>query len=136
VSSILLISEGTQMSDNATTIVAIGANDLLVTVLLAGGLMGAIGQGMRSAMGLKKLRDKSGSSDAQFSQEFSASRFLTSIFIGATVGALTAFLISDEQMKLVLTKQVLIGLMAAGYAGTDTIEGLASKVLPGMTQAK
>jgi hypothetical protein len=136
VSSILLISEGTQMSDNATTIVAIGANDLLVTVLLAGGLMGAIGQGMRSAMGLKKLRDKSGSSDAQFSQEFSASRFLTSIFIGATVGALTAFLISDEQMKLVLTKQVLIALMAAGYAGTDTIEGLASKVLPGMTQAK
>jgi hypothetical protein len=33
-------------------------------------------------------------------------------------------------MKLTLTKEVLVGLMAAGYAGTDTLEGLANKLIP------
>ena len=44
--------------------------------------------------------------------------------IGFLAGALTAFLMSEPTMKLTLSKEVLIGLMAAGYAGTDILEGI------------
>ena len=77
----------------------------------------------------------SGDSGALFSAQFSASRLYTSLLIGFLAGALTAFFLSEPTLKLVLTKQVLIGLMAAGYAGTDTLEGLANKFMPGSTKA-
>ena len=109
----------------------IEATDLVTTILLAGGLMGMLGQGLRAAIGLKKLKDTTGNDGASFSASFSASRFYTSLFMGFLTGALTAFLISEPSMKLTLTKEVLVGLMAAGYAGTDTLEGLANKLIPG-----
>ncbi len=116
-------------------IVAIEATDLVTTIVLAGGLMGMLGQGLRSAIGLKKLKDSAGDNGALFTARFSASRFYTSLFIGFLAGALTAFLMSEPTMKLTLSKEVLIGLMAAGYAGTDTLEGLANKFIPGSVQA-
>ncbi|WP_269585329.1 hypothetical protein [Roseibium sp. Sym1] len=115
---------------------AIEATDLVTTVLLAGGLMGMLGQGLRSAIGLKKLKDSTGDNGSLFSASFSASRFYTSLFIGFLAGALTAFFMSEPTMKLTLSKEVLIGLMAAGYAGTDTLEGLANKFIPGSAQAR
>ncbi len=98
--------------------------------------MGMLGQGLRSAIGLKKLKDSAGDNGALFSAQFSASRFYTSLFIGFLAGALTAFLMSEPTMKLTLSKEVLIGLMAAGYAGTDALEGLANKFIPGSAQAR
>lgn len=101
-----------------------------MALVLLGGVMGMLGQGIRSAIGLKKLRDQSGDNGPLFSENFSTSRFFASMFLGFVAGALSAFVLSDGKTELVADKTMLIGLMAAGYAGADTIEGLASKVIP------
>lgn len=104
--------------------------DVVKTVVVAGGIMGVLGQSVRSIVGVKKLRDNAEQSDDQFAGQFSLSRLLTSLLAGFVAGVLTAFFMSDEQMKLVITKEMLIGFMAAGYAGADIIEGFAKKIIP------
>ena len=125
----------------------------LILVLL-GGIMGALGQGIRAGLGFKKLRDEVGDDGAAFSAKFSASRFYTRIFLGFIVGALTAFYLTDENGTLTVAgaqastvpagdagdaeftattpfadKATLIALIIAGYAGVDALEGLANKFI-------
>lgn len=97
-----------------------------ITMIITGGLMGALGQGIRSIVGMKKLRDKE---TAGLTQNFSANRLITSIFIGFVAGSLAAFVASDDRLMLEMTKSTLLGFLVAGYAGTDFIEGFASRFL-------
>lgn len=114
---------------------AITTAEFLSNVILAGGGMGLIGQGVRSAVGLKKLRDKSGNQASVFSDNFSASKFFSSLVFGFIAGALTAFFMLDDTTQTPLTKSILIGFMGAGYAGADIIDGFAAKIMPGSRQA-
>ncbi len=117
-------------------------------LVLLGGVMGALGQGIRAGLGFKKLRDDVGDDGAAFSARFSPSRFYTSIFLGFVVGAVTAFYLTDEsgtlsvagaqtpngtpanpENKELVDKATLIALMVAGYAGVDAFEGLANKFI-------
>ncbi|MEM7302782.1 MAG: hypothetical protein AAF468_17025 [Pseudomonadota bacterium] len=110
--------------------------NLVFNVFLAGGVLGALGQCVRTTVGLKKLRDQSAGSTAQFNSNFSASRLFTSVFIGFIAGALTAFFMAEPDLSIEnLSKQTLIGFMAAGYAGADVIEGFASRIRPGTRPA-
>ena len=110
-----------------------------LSIILLGGVMGALGQGVRAGLGFKKLQDEVGEDGTAFSAKFSASRFYTSIFLGFVVGALTALYLaaekvipdtSDKQPIFAADKSTLIALMVAGYSGVDAIEGLANKFIP------
>jgi len=101
----------------------------LINVIVIGGLLGIIGQGARTAIGLKKLQDKvAATPGASFNAEFSPSQLLVSLFIGSVAGALSALMIDDFSGQLVTQRDHLIALIiASGYAGTDFIEGAIAK---------
>ena len=100
-----------------------------IVVIALGGLMGMIGQGLRAVIGLKKLREEASHSGKSFKSEFSASTLLISLLVGFIGGALASLMIvrrADE-----VSAEMLIGLMGAGYAGTDFIEGFLARYMPG-----
>lgn len=103
--------------------VQMAITDWLLVITL-GGVMGMIGQGIRMVVGIKKLQDRT----EQYGEVFETSKLVLSLLIGFIAGALAALVL--VQNTSVDTK-VLMGLMAAGYAGTDFIEGFARKYLPG-----
>ncbi len=105
-------------------------SQVFATILL-GGLMGLFGQGIRAVVGLKTMVDYA--SDQQTSEHdlFNAARMLISLVIGFLAGiAATLTLgiktLTDNPGDL----HTLLGIAAAGYAGTDAIEGFISKYLP------
>ena len=57
-----------------------------------------------------------------------ASRLVTSEIIGFVVGVVTAFSLDINQLVTVTSLQFLLGIVAAGYAGTDIIEGFARRL--------
>ncbi len=99
-----------------------------ITYIALGGLLGVLGQGIRVIPGLKKLKDRAIEESVSFAQLFETSTLVLSLFIGFIAGAL-ASLALVEPSKLP-TREVLLGFMAAGYAGTDFIEGFVKKYLP------
>lgn len=94
-------------------------NDI-ITIILAGGLLGTIGQGIRIVVGLKKLDDKRNSGNP-VKETFTLNRFLISLFIGFTAGAI-ALLIKSPKGDL--SNDLIFGIIAAGYSGADFIEGI------------
>jgi hypothetical protein len=118
-----------------------------LNVILVGGLLGAFGQIIRVIVGLKKLNENQkeakttnttidiarkatpGTSTVPVAvPEFSWSRFWYSIIIGFVAGALAGLFVqplTDES-----DKNAYASIIAAGYAGTDFIEGFMSKILP------
>ena len=96
------------------------ANDWLVSLTL-GMVAGAIGQLVRAIVGLSKK------DDTGVVREFVASRLILSIVIGATAGALATVTGMVEVNTLRISGETILGLMAAGYAGTDVIEGFAGR---------
>lgn len=96
-----------------------------IQILLLGGLAGAIGQSTRVAVGIKKFRDSAAAGTAS---PFRWSRLYGSVLIGATAGAIAA--ISTDLSVENVSFEELLGLMAAGYAGADFIEGFSSKLKP------
>jgi hypothetical protein len=80
---------------------------------------GIVGQSIRALIGIYKLLlDKT----INFKSEFSWVRFGVSLLIGASTGILT-FLIYNSNFS----KSDLLGMLSAGYAGTDWIEGVMTK---------
>ena len=99
-----------------------------ITYIALGGLLGVLGQGIRVIVGLKKLKDKATEESVSFAQLFETRTLVLSLFIGFIAGALASLALA-EPSKLP-TREVLLGFMAAGYAGTDFIEGFVKKYLP------
>ncbi|ASP32783.1 hypothetical protein [Labrenzia sp. VG12] len=98
---------------------------------------GLIGQALRVLVGLKKMsKQKDAAAVGVEGQDvpFSSGRLIVSLLIGAIAGALAAVSsIADVQS---ISSQAVIGLAAAGYAGTDFIEGLLKGfVAPGQQPA-
>jgi putative chitinase len=97
-------------------------------VLLLGGLLGVIGQGVRAIVGLKKMFDQAETQNVGQYDLFLASRLLISLFIGFIAGAAAAFFSAIKPGGPIdLSTSTLTAFAAAGYAGTDFIEGLASR---------
>jgi hypothetical protein len=96
----------------------------LAYVLLAT-LMGVAGQLFRVVVGLKKASDaKPGQKTADI---FSGSQFLISIGIAAIVGGGAGILAAVTTQSYVVTQSTYFTFLAAGYAGTDFIEGFTMK---------
>jgi hypothetical protein len=81
--------------------------------LMLGLVMGAVGQGARTVVGLKKA-----AGDPAYSG-LDARRLTVNLSIGAVAGTLGAVaLLGDD-----IDKTLLLTLVATGYAGADFIEG-------------
>jgi putative chitinase len=108
----------------------------VLVALLVSGVMGMIGQGIRAIVGLKGVADSA--SDPNVPTEiFSAARLLTSLMIGFIAGAAAGLALGLDKVAAVTTTdtKTLLGLCAAGYSGTDFIEGFMARYLPGQQPA-
>jgi hypothetical protein len=98
-------------------------------ILIAGIILGALGQGARTIVGFKKLND---ATDAQ-SAAVDGWRLLISFGIGGVAGALAA--VNVLPLAETISKEQLLGIAAAGYAGADFIEGFIGQISGAATPA-
>jgi len=91
------------------------ANQLLINIAL-GGVLGIIGQGIRVIIGLGK---------AEPDTLPQPGRLLYSLFIGLIAGALAMLVKTTKpEGKIIIDKELILAIIAAGYAGADFIEGI------------
>lgn len=106
----------------------------LLLQLLLGGLLGITGQGIRIVIGLKKQNDEAQTTQTALRDLIDATRLRTSIFIGFVAGvlAMLGFAGFTEELSAATKplKEIIMGVIAAGYAGTDFIEGFMTRNLP------
>lgn len=119
----------------------------IINSVLAGGLLGALGQGIRTAVGLKKFNEDNISKATQNkpTEEFSISRMVISIFIGFVAGALGMLVkgsnLTDSNLAVKgdYSKESIITIIAIGYSGADFIEGVFNtyikKITPTITES-
>jgi hypothetical protein len=100
-------------------------NDIILTII-AGGLLGIIGQGIRVAVGFKKLNETRVTNPTnpadpvpETKETFDTSRLLLSIFLGFIAGAIALICRGTTAFD----KEVAFAIIASGYAGADFIEG-------------
>src|SRR5262245_11599921 len=98
--------------------------------LLLGGLLGAIGQGIRVISGLKKLHDAAEAAGRPMSEVFETSTLVVSLLIGFVAGALAIVGLSDIEPGFELKRSTITMLLGVGYAGTDFIEAFMRKSVP------
>jgi hypothetical protein len=102
--------------------------------LVLGGLMGLLGQGARTVVGLKAMSDDAKALDLNPNDLFESARLLSSLMLGFLVGlaAALAYYLSNDAIGTP-GAHVLLGFVASGYAGTDFLEGFISQYLPAGT---
>jgi hypothetical protein len=104
------------------------SSEQVLSALVLAGVLGMVGQTVRAIVGLKKMTDEAASTGASASDLFIASRLVTSEIIGFVVGVITALSLDISKLVTVTNIQVLLGIAAAGYAGTDVIESFARRL--------
>jgi hypothetical protein len=100
-----------------------------ILLLLVGGLLGTVGQGMRVIVGLKKTYDRSVGERRAFSDNFSGATLLFSLLIGFVAGVLGTLSLPKLTAAEIRTDQV-VTLIGIGYAGCDFIEGFIKRSAP------
>lgn len=110
----------------------------IIEKILLGGLLGLLGQGIRMAIGLKKLSDANAQTNNK--EDLNGGRLMVSLFIGFLAGALYVLVngFSDQpdvQDGEYIGNQFVFTVIAAGYAGSDFIEGLFSTYIAKMPMA-
>jgi hypothetical protein len=103
-------------------------------VILLGGVAGAIGQGVRTLVGFKKLNDAAAGQTVQVGDLVSAHRLFVPLLIGFFAGALAGASTITDLLKV--TAQQVLALVGAGYAGADFIEGFMTRIAPASDVAK
>jgi hypothetical protein len=93
-----------------------------------GGLMGAIGQGARTIVGLKKLNDAASGTTASVADLLAMNKLIISLALGFIAGALAAAGANLDLAKI--SAPQILALAAAGYAGADFIEGFMQRAMP------
>jgi len=94
-----------------------------------GAVFGVIGQAIRVVPGLKKMNEEAQSAGLAARQMFSGSRMGISLAIGALAGVLAAWGLGIHPADNIKS-EVILGLIGAGYAGADFIEGFIKSKLP------
>ncbi|PZR23083.1 MAG: hypothetical protein DI539_03940 [Flavobacterium psychrophilum] len=110
----------------------------VIEKILLGGLLGLLGQGIRMAIGLKKLSDTNAQRDSK--EELNTGRLMVSLFIGFVAGALYVLVNGfsnqpDVENGEYIGNQFVFTVIAAGYAGSDFIEGLFNTYMAKMPTA-
>jgi hypothetical protein len=107
----------------------------VILQLLLGGLLGVAGQTLRIIVGLKKLNDDAKDQQKKFTDMIEPGRLLISLLIGFVAGLLAIVAVSTFDDSFLKgdadgRKKLILGIIAAGYSGTDFIEGFVAKYLP------
>jgi predicted chitinase len=107
-----------------------GSSEVLTTLLLCG-FMGALGQGIRAAVGLKSAATRAAQDPSQ-QTEFDVAYFTLSLMIGFTAGILAGLAIGLEHFAKIDPNdpKSLLAIVSAGYAGTDFIENVFTNLYP------
>lgn len=103
-----------------------------ISLILLGLLLGALGQGVRSVMGTYKTLVRP-AAEGQVAQPLSIQRLALTIVGGACAGglaALTLDLTTSGAADGKLTPEAIGAMLAAGYAGTDFVEGFIRSRIP------
>lgn len=93
----------------------------VINTIVAGGLLGTLGQGIRMAIGLKKLSDANVNKGADDKEDVNGTRLMVSLFIGFVAGALFLIIKGAQDIG---KQEFVFSVIAAGYSGADFIEGL------------
>ena len=94
-------------------------NQLLFEIL-TGGLLGILGQGIRLIVGISK-----GNPDTETVKK----QLFISLFIGFIAGTLALVIKAPKPDEMQLTnKELILTIIAAGYAGADFIEGIMNAI--------
>lgn len=96
-----------------------------LSYLLLAFVLGAAGQLVRVAVGLKKLHDKNTAQGVK--TPFDARKLWISLALGALAGMMVAISQWSRVGGTTLPPEFLLTIMASGYAGSDIIEGLIEK---------
>jgi len=96
---------------------------------LAAAAFGAVGQILRMVAGLKKVADEASAKGVSTFDLVNGSRLVVSLLLGSAAGILAALVAGANPTSF--EKQIILGCMAAGYSGTDFIEAMMSRFLPG-----
>src|SRR5690349_8744819 len=100
--------------------------NVVLSHVVLGAILGMVGQSARVVIGLKKVLDQANSQGRTFSEQFSPNVLVVSLIIGAVAGVLAVITAVGLDSQLI-TKEALLAVIAAGYAGTDFIEGIMNK---------
>jgi hypothetical protein len=93
------------------------------------GLMGVVGQGIRAIAGLKKVSDQAEDTGVSSADLFIASRLVFSLIVGFIAGVIAGIVANIIGADAVIDVKALLGIAAAGYAGTDFIEAMAPSIV-------
>ena len=106
-----------------------GTIDWVMTLIL-GGILGMVGQGIRVVIGLKKMNEIAAQEGKKFSELFQGNTLGLSLLIGFIAGALAMIGVTGSMEVNNPSKELIVTILGAGYAGTDFIEGFIKKNLP------
>ena len=97
--------------------------------------MGLLGQGVRAVVGLKGVTSSQGIPNQQM--EFNAAYLFFSLMIGFLAGIIAGLAIGLSSFQTIDSGNLktLLGIAAAGYAGTDFIENTFSIIFPSPSKA-
>jgi hypothetical protein len=114
-----------------TATTAVPAANVLAALIM-GGFLGLLGQGARTIVGLKGLYDEADSRDVSQTDLFSAARLVISLLIGFLAGLAATLALGIDKLLFIDPSKldILLGIAAAGYVGTDFIEGFMSRFAP------
>lgn len=96
-------------------------------LILLGVVMGVIGQGLRAAMGINKASLAAQAAGMRDEDVIHPWRTVMSLVLGGIAGALAAITTASEGP---ISTEMLLGFLAAGYAGSDFIEGVVTRFRP------
>jgi len=110
----------------------------IINNVIAGGLLGSLGQGVRLAVGLKKLNDENTKKEntGEDKEPISSGRLILSIFIGFIAGAI-GMLVKGSSLATNgnYNTESIVTIIAIGYSGADFIEGVFNTYLTKFTPA-
>ena len=96
--------------------------------IILGGILGMTGQGLRVVAGMKKINDSTEATQKSLGDLFVLHRLLISLLTGF-IGGVIAILVMGKNFANPDVTQML-GVIAAGYAGSDFIDAFIQKYLP------
>lgn len=94
--------------------------------IFAGFVLGLIGQVIRVVVGVKKQYD---STESGLGQWFNKTKLVVSLLIGGLAGFLAGLFLSGDAMNTAF----YLAVIAAGYSGSDFIEGFMRTKAPKYT---
>jgi hypothetical protein len=94
-------------------------------IVVLGIIFGALGQGARTIVGIKKLNDYSDDGDPSAAL-IDGFRLLISFGIGGVAGAFASITLISDVSKI--AAEQLFAIAAAGYTGADFIEGFITRI--------